>query len=230
MGSELCACTHSASPKLKPAVLSETVAVTTSVVFSFSLLWMGRTWFHVRKESAGHSHRVCTNASLLSSSSGPTASSKKSLQRHASGGVRSGVAHVRAHPPPPACAHTLACLLACAPPPGEPPHTRTHLAVAPQCTPSHSTPVHPIPQHPSVPHPKAPQCTLAAHMHAPGGLKVRVKDGHVLEAKGQDLLQALHHRARLVALAVGAAQHLGLTQSFGLIQAVGGGGVRGTWG
>jgi len=35
VGSELCACTYSASSKLMPAVLSETVAVTACGVFSF---------------------------------------------------------------------------------------------------------------------------------------------------------------------------------------------------
>ena len=38
VGFELCACTYSASSKLMPAVLSETVAVTASVVFSLLLL------------------------------------------------------------------------------------------------------------------------------------------------------------------------------------------------
>jgi len=48
-------------------------------------------------------------------------------------------------------------------------------------------------------------------MHSLRGLKVGIKDGHILKAKGKGLDQPFHHGTCFVALAVGAAQHL---QSF----------------
>jgi len=48
VGLELCACTYSASSKLMPAVLSETVAVTASVVFSFLFIHQAGPARHAR--------------------------------------------------------------------------------------------------------------------------------------------------------------------------------------
>jgi len=115
VGFELCACTYSASSKLMPAVLSETVAVTASVVFSFlfisswatsALRWSWLVWEGV--------HLQCTPCNRGGTSGGVPP--KPTSHKH----VHALPSKARVHPPsPPSQASTHTHTHMCS-------HTHTH--------------------------------------------------------------------------------------------------------